>query len=703
MKIVRLIFSVLLIVFFNGVRSHSQGLSEVYRDDFNDNKGHWKIFSAAGGSASIANGVYTIERRLSSNEWFIETDCFVDYDADFDVEMRLRQVSGVLNHGFGIEWGASDATNANGVIVSSDGRYKVYTWRGGQNSDAIRWTPFDGMPPMGTWFTLTVRKRGSGMSLLFDGTTIVGFDGLSISGAQLGIVLNNTMKIEVDYLAVRQVYKDIVLADDHPVNVKRENLGPQVNCSGGDLSPVITANGKRLYFGRYPYKGNVGDSTYEDIWYTDLQPNGSWGAALNAGRPLNNEGSNFLISISPDENTVLVGNTYWQNGAPRGAGVSSSFKSAEGWIVPEEVRIANYYNRHRFSESCLDPSGMIMMMAIQRDDSRGQKDLYVTRRQPNGTFSMPINCGADVNTWGSEMSPFIAADGKTVYFATDGRRGFGGVDIWMMRRLDETWTKWSQPKNLGPSINSSDWDAYYTVPARGDYAYLSTTNPENASADLYRIRLTKGVQPDPVVLVSGRVLDASTKQPVSTNVNYESLTKGTSVGIARSEPKEGNYKIVLPAGDLYGFRAEAPGYYPISDQLDTRGLTEYSEITRDLLLVPIRRNETVRLNNLFFDFGKVNLRSESFAELDRLAQFLAETPTISIELSGHTDNVGTDASNKTLSQERVNAVKVYLINKGVADSRMKAVGYGKSKPIASNSTEEGRQKNRRVEFRILTI
>ena len=346
---------------------------------------------------------------------------------------------------------------------------------------------------------------------------------------------------------------------------------------------------------------------------------------------------------------------------------------------------------------------MVLMMAIQRDDSRGQKDLYFSRRKSDGTFSVPTSCGPNINTWGSEMSPFLAADGATLYFASDGRRGFGGVDIWMTRRLDDTWTRWSEPKNLGPSINSPEWDAYYTVPARGDYAYLCGMNPENGSADLYRIKLTKGVQPNPVVLVSGRVIDASTKKPIATNVEYESLTKSKIIGIARSEPDQGAYKIVLPAGDLYGFRAEAPGYYPVSDRLDTRNLTDYAELTRDLFLVPIRKNETIVLNNLFFDFGKADLRQESFAELDRLAQFLVESPKITIELSGHTDNVGGDAANKVVSQERVNAVKLYLQGRSVADARMKAVGYGKTKPLAPNVSEEGRQRNRRVEFKILSM
>ena len=698
------VFNLSFVVFVLGsLLAQAQGISEVYRDDFTDNKGHWKVGNWSNGSATIANGIYTIDRIPQSNEWYIETSAFVDYDADYDIEMKVRQISGVTNHGYGIAWGAGDAQNFNGVIVSADGHYKIYTGRAGQQTDVIGWTPIVGIPPLGTWHTIIVRKRGSGMSLLLDGTTIVGFENLAISGGNLGVVLNNKMKIEVDDFVIKQVPKPIVLADDHPINVPRISLGSGVNCSGGDLSPVITANGKRLYFGRYPFSGNMGDTTTEDIWYTDLQKDGSWGTAQNAGSPLNNEGANFLISISPDENSVLLGNTYSNTGRPRGAGVSSSVKTSQGWSIPKEVRIDNYYNRHRFSESCLDPSGMVLMMAIQRDDSRGQKDLYFSRRKSDGTFSVPTSCGPNINTWGSEISPFLAADGATLYFASDGRRGFGGVDIWMTRRLDDTWTRWSEPKNLGPSINSPEWDAYYTVPARGDYAYLCGMNPENGSADLYRIKLTKGVQPNPVVLVSGRVIDASTKKPIATNVEYESLTKSKIIGIARSEPDQGAYKIVLPAGDLYGFRAEAPGYYPVSDRLDTRNLTDYAELTRDLFLVPIRKNETIVLNNLFFDFGKADLRQESFAELDRLAQFLVESPKITIELSGHTDNVGGDAANKVLSQERVNAVKLYLQGRSVADARMKAVGYGKTKPLAPNVSEEGRQRNRRVEFKILSM
>ncbi len=682
---------------------HAQKVEEVYRDEFTDNKGRWPTMRSQQGEASFLNGVYVVERRLAQGEWVLETNAFVDYDADFDIDVRVRHIAGATDQGFGIVWGAMTAQNCNVAVIRADGQCNVHTYKGGWPSDLVRWSPISGFPEPGAWFTFTLRKRGSGMSLLIDGATILGFDAPDIYGGTVGIAVAGAQRVEVDAFVVKEVLRPFPLAEDHPVNVARENLGPQVNCNGGDLSPVITASGKRLYFGRYPFAGNIGDPRTEDIWYTDLQPDGTWGPAQNAGRPLNNAGANFLISIAPDENSMIVGNTYWANGAPRGAGMSASVRTADGWTIPEEIRIDNYYNQNQFAETCLDPSGKVIMMAIQRVPTRGQRDLYVSWRRPDGSFTEPQNCGPQINTWGNEMTPFIAADGRTVYFATDGRRGYGGVDIWMSRRLDDTWQKWSEPKNLGPFVNTPEWDAYFSVPANGEYAYLSGQNPANNSADLYRIKLTKGVSPLPVVLVSGRVLDARTKQPIATNVEYESLTEKRSMGTARSEPVKGAYRIVLPAGDLYGFRAEAAGYYPVSDQLDTRQLDRYGEITRDLYLVPIRKDERIVLNNLFFDFGSAELRPESHAELDRLAQFLAERPSVTIELSGHTDNVGTDAANKTLSQDRVNAVKSYLSGKGVAEARMKAVGYGKAKPLAGNTTEEGRQRNRRVEFRILSI
>lgn len=684
-------------------QAFAQPLPEAYHDTFDDNKGEWQLGGSLGRSAGIANGVYRVDQRAAFGEWFTPTTCFVDYAKDFDIEVKMRQLGGSTTSGFGVFWAAKGGMNYNAMVVAGAGRYLVMSINNGSRNDIQPWTPFEGMPPMQSWFTLTVRKRGSGMSVMVNGTTLFAFDRPNIYGGRLGLIIGPQLVVEVDDLIVRQAQGPINIADDCMIDGKPESLGPQVNSSGGDISPVITADGKRLYFGRYPYMGNIGDPSTEDIWYTDLQPNGTWGPAQNIGVPLNNYASNFLVSITPDRNSAIVGNTYYSNGAPKGAGISAAVMTENGWSVPKEIKIDRYYNQDQFSELCLDPSGMILMMTVQRDDSRGQKDIYISRRKPNGMFSEPVNCGPVLNTWGNEISPFIAADGVTVFFATDGRKGYGDMDIWMSRRLDDTWTNWSEPKNIGPVINTPGWDAYFTIPAKADYAYFSAASPTDGSSDLYRVPLPKGLKPLPVALISGRVLDASTKKPIATAVSYESLTKDVTAGIARSEPTKGSYSIVLPVGDLYGFRAELEGFYPVSDQLDTRSLAEYTEITRDLYLAPITKGQVVTLNNVFFDFRMSELRPESHAELDRLAAFLIQRPTMVIELGGHTDNVGSTGFNMDLSRQRVNAVKDYLVSRGVESARMKAVAYGATKPLVKNNSDDARRRNRRVEFRIVSM
>ncbi len=681
----------------------AQDFPSVFRDDFDTPANGWPSGRFQTAAAEVSSGVYRVQRTSPRGSGYLNGPKFwIEFEKNFDLEFRGRWIGGMQNNGFGVCWGGSDESNASAINISPDGKFRVYQFDRGQFNDIIEWQPSDALRKGTEWNTVTLKKRGSALNIFFNGTMVTSIEMPVVVGRDIALSVNGAITVEYDYIDLRQEQSPIKVAADHPVGVTREHLGPNVNCSGGDLSPVITADGQRLYIGRYPFEGNIGAPEREDIYVSDLQKNGSWGPMQNVGRPLNNEGSNFLISITPDGNTVLLGNLYRRDGSPGGAGVSIAYRLAEGWTIPSPVYIAQYYNRSRFSEMCLDPSGRVLVMAIHRDDTRGEKDLYVSFKRSDGSFTEPRNMG-EINTWGGEMSPFVAADGKTMYFATNGRKGYGGTDIWMTRRLDDSWLNWSEPENLGPAVNTDGWDAYFTVPARGDYAYMSATNDKDGSADIYRIKLSKGVQPQPVFLVRGRVLDAKTKQPLAATVEYESLTSNKPVGEARSAPADGSYAIALPSGDLYGFRAEAEGYYPISDQLDARKLDTYTEIQRDLYLVPIRKDETIVLNNLFFDSGQSVLRPESIPELDRLATFLIKRPQMIIEIVGHTDNVGNDAANLKLSQERVNAVRDYLGTHGVDVGRMKAIGKGEKAPKASNATEAGRQTNRRVEFKILSI
>jgi outer membrane protein OmpA-like peptidoglycan-associated protein len=239
------------------------------------------------------------------------------------------------------------------------------------------------------------------------------------------------------------------------------------------------------------------------------------------------------------------------------------------------------------------------------------------------------------------------------------------------------------------------------VTAKGDSGYYSSRKNSIGGDDIFSIALPQSARPQALVMVRGRVLDIETRLPLEAQVVYETLAEGRAVGTARSAPSNGEYRIALNGGEQYAVRAEADGYYPLSESLDARKLGEYEEQVKDLLMSPIKMNVAIRLNNVFFDSGKFDLRSESFPELDRLVSFLKKNATVRIEIAGHTDNIGADKDNATLSQNRVNSVMQYVVSKGIAASRLTAMGFGEARPVASNDTEEGRQQNRRVEFTIV--
>lgn len=272
----------------------------------------------------------------------------------------------------------------------------------------------------------------------------------------------------------------------------------------------------------------------------------------------------------------------------------------------------------------------------------------------------------------------------------------------MTKRLDDSWQNWSEPQNLGPSINSASMDMNFTLPASGEYAYLVSDNQAIGASDIYRIKLPEALKPKPVVLIKGKVIDAKTGKPIGASVKYENLITGAEVGIASSEPKTGNYTIVLPCGTNYGFLASANGYLAEEQNLDLSACTTYAEIQKDLVLVPVEVGQKIRLNNLFFDTKKFDIKPNSFAELNRIVNFLKANLNVKIEISGHTDNVGKEVDNQLLSQNRAKAVVDYLVSKGIDIVRIQYKGYGSTQPFTKNDTDNNKALNRRVEMKILS-
>lgn len=489
-------------------------------------------------------------------------------------------------------------------------------------------------------------------------------------------------------------------AENHDLkNLKPINLGENVNSSAYEIMPIISQDGEKLYFTRDLHPDNFGIKKNQDIWIAIRDTNGEFNEAQNIGEPLNNDYHNFALGLSTDENKLYVGNVYMPDGTVK-SGLSVSKFDGYSWEKPEPI-LSNLKLKNNQVNYCFAPNGKtIIISANLEDQGFGENDLYAIFQKGDGSWSEPINLGETINTAGMDITPFLSADMSTMYFSTNARPGYGDYDIFITRRLDDTWHNWSEPLNIGRPLNTEGWDAYLTVPASGEYAYYTSSKQSYGQSDIFKLLLPQSLKPKVVTLITGKVLNMKDQSPVEAKIIYELLGENIEAGVASSNPNTGEYQIALPAGKLYGYLAEAEDYLSLTNNIDLTNETYHRTIYRDLYLVPVMKGANITINNLFFEFGKYELLPESFPELDRLAAFMLKETKYKVLISGHTDDIGTDALNMQLSKQRANAVVNYLISKGVPKNRLQAKGYGKTQPVRPNDTEEDRSQNRRVEFQL---
>ena len=579
--------------------------------------------------------------------------------------------------------------------------FKIYTYDEAGREHLIRSFSPIVIPLKSRMLTILMEKtpyKVTSVKLEFDGAALTDYfsiDAIAITDSNYPIVAN------------------IDIPDLLSKGLITERLDENVNSEFTELNPILTPDGKTLYFSRKNHPGNIGGvNDKEDIWYSELGPDGKWTLAKNMGPQFNNEFPNFASAVSsatPDGKSVLMllGNRYLENGKML-AGVSVSDNINGSWSNPKPILIENDYNYNEKANYFMANTRKSLLMSIEREDSRGGRDMYVSFAKNDSVWSEPLNLGIIVNTSGEDTAPFLASDDKTLYFSSNGFSGFGGSDIYISRRLDDTWTNWTEPQNMGPDINSKLDDLFFNIPASSEFAYYSRGMTED-NADIFRVKLPLYKSPEPVVLVKGKLIDSKTGKPIGAKIIYERLSDGKEVGITYSNPETGEYEIRLPGGQLYGFRAEADGHISESQNLDLRDMSKDTTVEhKDITLAPIEiariePDATIALNNIFFDFKKATLRPESFPELNRIVNLMKDNSGMTVEISGHTDATGPNDYNMWLSEWRAKAVATYLIQKSIEKERISVVFFGETKPADTNETKEGRGKNRRVEFKIVKM
>lgn len=518
-------------------------------------------------------------------------------------------------------------------------------------------------------------------------------------------------KIDMTLSLVNGNYRDI------PV----ENVGAMVNTGAEEYAPVIAADNKMIYFCGRDRTDNMGKEDIFSAGLTKKPPEitplgdtiidtaGTWEKAELFRFINTKDGNEAPLSISVDGNTMLLFSggdifysektaTGWSDKKKFPPPVNSEFWEGDAMLTGDGKAILFASNR---------PGGMNrnIHQEFYHGDVTYASDIYVSVKTETG-WATPLNLGKNINTPFCERSPFLHPDMKSLYFSSDGHPGLGRLDVYKVTRLDESWSKWSEPVNLGKSINTTGPDWGYNITTYGIYAYFSAYNSEKKmKEDIYRIVLPEDMRPDPVVTISGVVTD-NHGTPLEAEIVWEDLSLNKEVGSLKSNPSDGSYFIILPVGKNYGYYAMKEGYYPVSKNVDVSQVHKFTEIKENIRMLSLEEMKkmkmAVRINNIFFDYAKASLRPESNAELDRLKELLGKIektdPGYKIEISGHTDDQGSDQTNQPLSENRAKAVADYLIFQGIDVKHIRSAGYGKKKPLAPNKTEAGRQLNRRVEF-----
>ncbi len=468
------------------------------------------------------------------------------------------------------------------------------------------------------------------------------------------------------------------------------NLGDSVNTYKSEYYPSITIDKKVFVFTQH------GSGIREDFMQCTILPNHQYSKAQLIPGSLNDEPSKGGINISQDGEWLI----YAGNFPGKGFGnfdLYISYNTPQGWSEPQNLGPAINTDYWESSPS-LSPDKKILYFSSNRPGGKGGKDLYMSRNV-NGKWQKAENMGSLVNTAGDELAPFIHADNNTLYFTSDGLQGYGGSDLFIMRRKNAD--EWNAPENMGYPINTIENDGSLFITSEGvDAYYASDRSDSRGGLDLYRFELRKDLRPSKTLWVQGQVFDKKTKNGLPSTVELIDLKNNVTISKIQTD-EQGYYLITLPVGKDYAFNVNRRGYLFYSDNFLLAERSPDSTYEKNIPLQPIEVNASIVLNNIFFETNKYELKTESQAELDKVVQLMNDNPTLRIEISGHTDNVGKPADNMALSNNRAKAVIKYLTTKGIAAQRMLAKGYGATKPVADNKTEEGKARNRRTELKVV--
>lgn len=496
-------------------------------------------------------------------------------------------------------------------------------------------------------------------------------------------------------------------AINNPVKFEPYNLGPEVNSEFAEYFPCLTVDNNTLLFTRRLPEANSPAGFNEDF-YVSSRKDSTWTRALNIGKPINTALNEGAPSLSADGSLLIFTacELYGNYGGGRdGLGSCDLFytlKQGENWTKPYNLG-PTINSKHWETQPSFSADGKTLYFVRGIRDRQGSRtgDIYSSTLKTDNSWSKPKKLNRNINTEGNEESVFIHPDGKTLYFASDGHLGMGSLDIFMSRK--DSSGEWGPAINLGYPINTHKNENSLLISSDGETAFFASDRKDGyGDLDLYSFKLPALYKAEAVTYFAGKIFNKKNKKPLAAKFELIDLNSGEIVVESFSDPTDGKFLVSLPMGRKYALNATKEGYLFYSESFNLKEGSLAEPFQKNVPLSPIEVGEKIILKNIFFETAKYSLQKESKVELNKLIEFLNTNPSVKVEVSGHTDNVGSSAMNQELSENRAHSVVEFLIKKGIQKSRISAKGFGDLQPIATNDTKAGRAQNRRTEFKILS-
>ena len=487
-----------------------------------------------------------------------------------------------------------------------------------------------------------------------------------------------------------------------PEKVEVNNIGSGINGVEADYFPSVTADESMLLF-TSTREGSTGGKNKEgvfdeDLWYSMKTEDGKWSAPQNFGTPVNTKNNNGIASFTGDGQFVVCGRCNEQDGYGS-CDIYGATLTGNTWNTP--INLGSMINSKSWdAQVSISADGKTMVWSSNREGGYGDQDLWLSKKNEKGIWTPAKNLGGVINTDGNEYSPFLHPDGKTLYFSSNNHTPrIGGIDIYKSNLNDDG--TWSKPENLGYPINTEKNDLYFVQTPSGLKGYFASDREGGlGSYDIYEIVYPQEKKSSLITFV-GYVIDEVTGLPIEANIKVEDIDSNTVVGEYVSNSATGKFVVILTPGRNYSMTVSKDNFLFYSENFNVSDTAVFQEIKKEVKMQKIEEGKKIVLNNIFFQTGKSELTESSALEIGKLYDLLVQNPSINVEISGHTDNVGGDAENMKLSFDRAKVVVEALVTKGIPATRLIAKGYGKTQPIAPNDTAENKQLNRRTEFKIL--